>query len=507
VSNPFDTVDPEAAGNPFDAVDPHQAAPQGDASQWGPGQEAVNATSMGIGPKLDEWLGKNAPTWMMGGAQPTTAAQEQSNADAYKQQNPKMALAADMAGGSLPFLATGGATSGLGLGARALAMAGTGAAAGGVPAAMQGQDPTAPALLGAGLGVGGELGGTALTSAGGKLADAIVNRGVNVPSAADLKNIANPQYTALKANPASMSLSEGAQFGQDTLDQLNKQWLGDTKAAKEFSALANPPPPDPGVTRTGVTAGGLETARQNLNAIIRQSPGTAEATAAGVGKQSIDRLVAAKAASDPDWAGFASGAADARGNWAGAKGSDTITGATDKATGRAATNLVDNSPQLISKRAQSLLENQRLTQGLPQDALDQIGDVAHPGTFRKALSSIGAMGGHTGVGLSTAVPIAIIEALQHGLTPETLAVGLGAAGLGVASHAVNTALAKGGMNSAAETVRMASPAFRDAISSGASTAPIDVTPAQIAARKLASAMGASAGQPLLQSQGSQYAPQ
>jgi hypothetical protein len=72
----------------------------------------------GAGPAVNEWLGKNAPTWMLSGAQPTTASQEQANRDAYAAQNPGTTFAADVAGGSLPFLATGGAASGLGLAGR-----------------------------------------------------------------------------------------------------------------------------------------------------------------------------------------------------------------------------------------------------------------------------------------------------------------------------------------------------------------------------------------------------
>ena len=61
---------------------------QGDASQWGPLQEGVNSFMFGAGPAVNEWLGKNAPTWMLSGAQPTTASQEQANRDAYAAQNP-----------------------------------------------------------------------------------------------------------------------------------------------------------------------------------------------------------------------------------------------------------------------------------------------------------------------------------------------------------------------------------------------------------------------------------
>jgi hypothetical protein len=47
---------------------------QGDASQWGPFQEGVNSFMFGAGPAVNEWLGKNAPTWMLSGAQPNMPA-------------------------------------------------------------------------------------------------------------------------------------------------------------------------------------------------------------------------------------------------------------------------------------------------------------------------------------------------------------------------------------------------------------------------------------------------
>jgi len=484
----FDDLIPAQAQTPqgFDDL-----IPQGNASNWGPTTEVLNGAMMGTLPAAEGWVSKHLPQgWMPNGQQ------IQADRDAYAAQHPYISGAANMAGGAIPYVAAGEALAPAGAIARVAGMGATGAALNGGAAAVNGQDPTTSALLGAVGGAGGEAASSALTGAGAKLAEALLNRGVNIPSAASLKSLADSQYSALQNGPRAMAaimpLQEGAQFGQDTLDQLGSKWLDETRAAREFGKFTNPPP-----GAVGVTAGGIETARQNLNDIIRQNPNTSEATAARVGKSAIDKLVAAKAATDPDWASFAADAAAARGNWAGYKGSNTITGATDKATGRAATNLVDNSPQLISKRAQSLLENPRLTQGLPQEALDQVASVAHPGTFRKVLSSIGAIGGHTGVGLSTAIPMAVFEAAQHGLTPETVGMGVGAAALGVGTHALNTALAKRGMNAAAENVRMASPAFQDALASGASTALVDVSPAQIAARKLAAALAASAGTPAL----------
>jgi hypothetical protein len=159
--------------NPFDAVDPPQAAkggffddlipaakganfyptdemPAANAPNWSAANEAVNAAAFGAGPAINEWLDKNAPaavngagvggigstvnswlpSWATAPVVGTLAGQPvqtQGDRNAYAAQNPGTALAADMVGGSLPFLATGGAASGLGLGARALTAAATGA--------------------------------------------------------------------------------------------------------------------------------------------------------------------------------------------------------------------------------------------------------------------------------------------------------------------------------------------------------------------------------------------
>ena len=228
---------------------------QGDASKWGALQEGINSAAGGIGPKLDEWMGNNAPTWMMGGVKPTTAAQEQANADAYKQQNPKTAIAADVIGGSLPYMGAGAALGPLGLGARALGMAATGAAT----QWRRGCSPRArPHYSGSNRRCwrrGGRVWGQPLyPAAGGKgLANAILNRGVNIPlSAQGLRDIANPQYDALKANGRKMPLSEGSQFGQDTSSTpLNAKWAGDTKTAKEFGKFLNPPSGKPLASQPG----------------------------------------------------------------------------------------------------------------------------------------------------------------------------------------------------------------------------------------------------------------
>ena len=217
---PADAPAPQAAGTPTDEV-PLQP---GNPSQWGPAMEGVNAAMGGMGLPVREWVRNHLPSsWL--DASPNSAAVMGQNEEAWKQQNPKTAMAANLIGGSLPYLAAGEAMAPLGVGARMLGMGATGAGLQGGAAALQGQDPTMPAIVGAASGAGGEGLGSAVTAAGGKLASAILNRGVNVPTSSALRDVANSQYKNLQANMASMPLAEGKQFGQDTVNSLGAKWL------------------------------------------------------------------------------------------------------------------------------------------------------------------------------------------------------------------------------------------------------------------------------------------
>lgn len=476
--------------------DAEAPAAQGSASQWGPIQEGVNAAMFGTGPALDEWLGKHAPSWMTQGHQPSAAA-EQANANAYKAENPKMAMGADLVGGSIPFMAAGGLGP-AGVLARAMTMGGVGAAGNAAGAAANGQDPVTAGMAGAMVGAGGEVGGSMLAAPVGKLADAIMNRGVNVPASSALKSLSNSQYDGLQTGVnatqnAVMPLHEGAQFGQDVLDKLNSKWLGETTAAREFGKFTSPPQ-----GATSVNASGLEAARQNLNAIIRQSPGTPDAAAAAVGKQSIDDLVKAKAASNPAWAQFASDAADARGNWRAAKTSDIVTNNIDRATGQASTNLADNRSQLISKRANAILQQPKLSGGMSPDELSALEGLRSGSPLRNAAQGLGAATGHTGIGLAVAAPELGMQIMEHGFSPHVMLPAAGAMAAGMGAHRLANALAESQGRGVASLIRSNSPMFRDAVASGASAAPVDVGPTTEAARRLAAAMAGSGGSSYLQ---------
>jgi hypothetical protein len=388
-------------------------------------------------------------------------------------------------------MAAGQALAPFGVMGRALGMGAAGAGINAGAAAVNGQDPQTAALTGAAGGVGGELGATALTSVGGKLANALLNRGVNIPSASALKTLSGGQYDALRANPTILPLSDGAQLAQDTLDTLGNKGLY-TKGpgtVEIFNKFLKPQQAvSPGSTPVGVTLGGLEEARQNLNDIIRRNPATDDAAAATVGKQSIDTYLQGKAAADPSISQFNSDAQAARGNWRAAKTSDVVTNSLDRATGQGITNLADNSSQLIAKRANSILQQPKLSGGMSPDELSALEGLRSGSPVRNIAQGIGAATGHTGIGLAVAVPQLLMQVAEHGLNPEVLGPAALAMGGGMAAHRLANALAEKQGQGVASLIRSNSPMFRDAVASGTSAAPTDVGPTQEAARRLAAAL-------------------
>lgn len=291
MSNPFDAVDPPQSGNPFDAVDP---APQGDASQWGPGQEAVNSAAFGLGPKLDEWLGKNAPAWMMGDQKPTTAAQEQSNASAYEQQNPIASKVANFAGGAVPYMAAGEIAAPAGLAARMGAMSGVGAASGALPALANGaQDVITPTAEGAAMGAGAELGGTAL----GKLAGAGLSKlgyGTAGPTRAGLKAATGQSYDDLEASGAQFDPNAIRDLGAQTQQQVFSSYHP-TSAPITNSILQDLQAVPPAASNPSFGIRDFEAARKQLGNVPKVNPGEPgypDYAASLLAKSSLDNFLA-----------------------------------------------------------------------------------------------------------------------------------------------------------------------------------------------------------------------
>lgn len=135
--------DHEVSSDPWERP---TGAPQG---QWGPVSEAANAVLMGAGPTLT-----GAGAYLRGDDYGQAKAASAAARDAYEAQNPKMALATSIAGGTVPAAA---------LTAAGLPVVAAGALQGAGPGAFAG-DPGQAALGGA-VGAGGAFASQALGKA------------------------------------------------------------------------------------------------------------------------------------------------------------------------------------------------------------------------------------------------------------------------------------------------------------------------------------------------------
>ena len=239
-------------------------------------------------PAAEGWIGSHLPPSL---GMPSTV-QIQADRDAYAAAHPYVSALAGITGGSMPFLATGGAADELGLLGRGAAMAGTGAVAGGLPSAVRGDD--ASAVAGSALSAPSSERAekslvSAVTGVAGELANAILNRNVVAPTTGELKSAANAGYDAARTgNSALFSTSSVADMANDAIDALGNKGMhsgGQRKLSQILPRLANP-----GSEAVGVPTGGLEEARQSLSDLIRCNPGTTEAAAVSLAKSKPDAL-------------------------------------------------------------------------------------------------------------------------------------------------------------------------------------------------------------------------
>lgn len=367
-----------------------------------------------------------------------------------------------------------------------MGMGATGAALNGGAAEMKGEDPTVPALIGAAGGAGGELASTALTSAGGKLADAVLNRGVNVPAASELKSASDQAFTALRGDRSAVySTGSVANAADDIIDALGNQGMhsGGQGTLQILNRLANPPS-----SAVGVPSGGIEEAQQGLNQLIRDNPGTTEATAAGIAKSKLDAFSAnppAGSVVEGRSQDYVDARQAARGNWATYKRSGTLTGALDRSEGAAEAGNGSLTAKLAT-RANTILNSPRLSQGLTADDRSSLGDIRAGTPTMRATRFLSSQFGHSGV-----LNLLLAEGGIEHFGPAGLALGLVPPAVRSLSNAVGNRSARAAMSAADEATRMNSPLFREWVQSGLSAVPRDVSPATASARKLAAAMTAS----------------
>jgi hypothetical protein len=239
----------------------------------------------------------------------------------------------------------------------------------------------------------------------------------------------------------------------------------------------------------GTTTGGLETARQMLASIASKQPGTEEATAANEAKRGLDSWsnnVAAGNVPDAVLEGnmgdYLSAAQDARGNWAAAKRSDTLTGMADRAAGNADAGNGDLA-QKASQRANAILNSPRLSQGRSD------GDRAALEGIRSGVpfSGLARATNHGEGNTLWCAALLGMDAYLHGGVPGAIAAAAGPWVFGQAAQGASNAFARGAMGSADAATRLTSPLFEQMVRSGQSA------PVNTAAAKLAGAMAKRAG--------------
>jgi hypothetical protein len=260
--------------------------------------------------------------------------------------------------------------------------------------------------------------------------------------------------------------------------------------------LANPP-----AGAVGVPTGSLEEALQSLNGLIRQNPGTTEAAAASLAKSKLDAFAAsppARSVVSGDVQPHLDQLQDARGNWAAAKRSGTLTGALDRAQGAAEAGNGDLASRL-GQRANAILNSPRLSQGLT-DADRSALEGIRSGTPLSGLARAASGGeGRTrwGAGLLG------LEGYQQGGIPGAIAGGIAPWALSKGAQGASGYFAKNAMNAADTATRVNSPLFRQMVESGQSAAPVDVGPGTAAAQRLGSALINAGLSPLVQQQNGQ----
>ena len=267
-----------------------------------------------------------------------STAQIQADRDAYAAAHPYVSALAGITGGSMPFLATGGAADELGLLGRGAAMAGTGAVAGGLPSAVRGDDASAVA-------------GSALSAPSSERAEKSLAPRSQARQASWLTPFSTetwwlPRQASLTLPRMRDTMRRGRKLcalldllrrghGERRYRRAGNKGMhsGGQGTLQILRRLANP-----GSEAVGVPTGGLEEARQSLSDLIRCNPGTTEAAAVSLAKSKPDAFATnppSGAVTEGDVQPYLDQLVAARGNWAASKRSGTLTGALDRSEGAA----------------------------------------------------------------------------------------------------------------------------------------------------------------------------
>ena len=284
---------------------------------------------------------------------------------------------------------------------------------------------------------------------------------VEPPSAERLKAVGSAGFDAAREMGVDYSAPAVAKMATGIRAELEKDGILAELAPKTFQILAKlENPPEGGVAPLV----GLEAARRAFGNAAKDFSNPTEQLAAKRIMERLDEFVTAR---DPSTvvAGPATAAAnvieEARANYAAGKRSDRITGATEKAEGRAkATGSGANIDNAIRQRIETLLQNPKQAAGFTSEERRLLKLVSNGSATRNAVRRLGNMlGGGGGLGAVVAGGAGGIAGGAMG-GPAGVLLGVGAPLVGMTARAV----ANAGTRRAARRVDLAtrrrSPLYR-----------------------------------------------
>lgn len=294
---------------------------------------------------------------------------------------------------------------------------------------------------------------------------------VNPPTTGELYDAASAGYKQARNLGVQYTASSVLDAMGKAQSDLEADGILAENAPSTFRTLKGltTPPDDPTVTAPFT---GIEAARQSLNHIRRDNPGTTEATAAARVIASIDsylendgpqNAVAGPAAS------VAAIAKDARGNYAAASRSDKLTGRVDQpgdtagiadaaALRAGASNSGFNGDNAIRSRVVSLLLNKKQLAGYSADEIAALRQVAEGTATRNVVRWVGNfLGGGGGLGAALlSGGGAAVGAMQGGAEGAAIGATLGPV-VGASAKELGSMLTRRALNQADQTVRARSP--------------------------------------------------
>lgn len=292
------------------------------------------------------------------------------------------------------------------------------------------------------------------------------------PTAQALKAAAGEGYDAARKSGVDIRSDSLANWASDLRSSLEQDGFLAKLAPKTHDVigeLINPP------EGSVVSISGVEALRRGLSRITGDPT---DKEAARVARRGLDNfletnnpenfVVGPSATKTPEEVSAL--LRDARGNYASAKRSNTLTGDLDQATtgileraeGRAqAANSGRNLDNAIRQRVQSLLENPKKLAGFSNDEIDALKGVVQGSFGQNRIRDTGnLLGGGNGLGALVAGGIGGIAGGSFGGTTGAM-VGMGLPVAGAGAKMLENALAKRGLTKVDETVRQNSPLSRE----------------------------------------------